>query len=47
MNHLGKTLKAVVLGVPIAITFVDSVGYVARVDGKIDRLREVSSHTSN
>lgn len=34
MNHIVKT---VVLAVPLAITFVDSVGYVARVDGKIDQ----------
>lgn len=26
-------VKAVGLAIPIAITFVDSVGYVARVDG--------------
>lgn len=28
-------LKAVALSLPIGITFVDNVGYIARVDGKL------------
>lgn len=27
-------IKMVVLAAPVAVTFVDSVGYIARVDGK-------------
>lgn len=31
--QIPRFIKCIVIGVPIGITFLDSVGYVARVDG--------------